>query len=314
MSTLTQAQAEIAELALAVTYRPVAELKPDPKNARQHSKPQIKKLSAVHWRVRLRHADPGGSSGGVIAGHARLLAAKQLGMTEVPTIGLEHLSEAQIAAYKIADNRLSELSTWDDQLLAESLRDLSLLNLDFSLELTGFDMGEIDLRIEGLEIVPEKGRADPADAVAEAVPGPACLDARRPLAARTASRAVRQRARGGELRHAHGRRKAAMVFTDPPYNVPIRGHVSGLGRVQHREFAMALGRDEPGGVRRVSCGKPARCWPSNSRDGSLHFICMDWRHLQDLLQAAGAGLCRAEEPVRLGQGQRRHGFALPQPA
>ena len=88
-------------------------------------------------------------------------------MAEVPTIGLDHLSEAQIAAYKIADNRLGELSSWDDQLLAESLRDLSLLNLDFSLELTGFDMGEIDLRIEGLDVAPEKDRADPADAVPE---------------------------------------------------------------------------------------------------------------------------------------------------
>lgn len=111
----------------------------------------------------------------MIAGHARLLAAKQLGMVEVPTISLHHLGDAQIAAYKIADNRLGELSTWDDKLLAESLRDLSLLNLDFSLERTGFDMGEIDLRIEGLEIVPEKGRADPADAVAEVVVGAAVM-------------------------------------------------------------------------------------------------------------------------------------------
>ena len=165
---MTQSQTAIAELALAVTYRPVSELTPDPKNARQHSKAQIKKLAASIGEFGFVMPILVDRDGGVIAGHARLLAAKQLGMAEVPTISLDHLSEAQIAAYKIADNRLSELSTWDDQLLAESLQELTLLNLDFSLELTGFDMGEIDLRIEGLEVVPEKGKADPADAIAGA--------------------------------------------------------------------------------------------------------------------------------------------------
>jgi hypothetical protein len=153
MSTLSQAQAEIAELALAVSYRPVSELKPDPKNARQHGKPQIKKLAL------LRHAGPGGSKWRRHR-RPRPLAAKQLGMAKVPTISLEHLNDAQIAAYKIADNRLCEFSTWGDKLLAESLQDLTLLNLDFSLELTGFDMGEIDVRIEGLEIAPEKEKPD----------------------------------------------------------------------------------------------------------------------------------------------------------
>src|ERR1700712_1584259 len=167
MSTLTQAQAAIAELALAVTYRPLSQLTPDPKNARQHGKAQIKKLARGIGEFGFVMPILVDRSGGVIAGHARLVAAKRLGMAEVPTIGLDHLSEAQIAAYKIADNRLGELSSWDDQLLAESLRDLSLLNLDFSLELTGFDMGEIDLRIEGLDVAPEKDRADPADAVPE---------------------------------------------------------------------------------------------------------------------------------------------------
>ena len=85
----------------------------------------------------------------VIAGHG-IMACKILGWSEVPTICLEHLSEAQAKAFTIADNRLTENSLWDDRLLAEQLKELSVLDLDFSLEATGFEMGDIDLRIEGL--------------------------------------------------------------------------------------------------------------------------------------------------------------------
>ena len=101
----------------------------------------------------------------MIAGHGRVLAALLLGWTEVPTICLDHLSEAQARAFMIADNRLAENSTWDDRLLAEQLKGLSELELDFSLEATGFEMGEIDLRIEGLSGEPEDD--DPADALPE---------------------------------------------------------------------------------------------------------------------------------------------------
>src|SRR2546421_5866492 len=97
----------------------------------------------------------------VIAGHGRVLAAKELGWTEVPVIALEHLDAAQQRAFAIADNRLTENSTWDDRLLAEQLKELSVLDLSFDLEATGFDMGEIDFRIESLG---EKAEGpDPAD-------------------------------------------------------------------------------------------------------------------------------------------------------
>ena len=284
MTTLSHTRAEIAGLALAVTYRSVSELTPDPKNARQHDKAQIKKLArsiGAFGFVMPILVDRGG---GLIAGHARLLAARQLGMATVPTICLEHLSDSQIAVYKIADNRLSELSTWDDKILAESLQELTLLNLDFSLELTGFDMGEIDLRIEGLAIVSEQGRADPAEIVPEAA-GPAVTQAG------DCWQLGRHRVFCGSALEAEnyamlmGGQRAAMVFTDPPYNVPISGHVSGLGRVRHREFAMASGEMSPaefGAFLRQTC----TLLSANSEDGALHFICMDWRHLQDLLQAA----------------------------
>jgi ParB-like chromosome segregation protein Spo0J len=103
------------------------------------------------------------SQGNVLVGHGRILAALLLGWTEVPVIFVDHLSERQARAFMIADNRLTENSVWDDRLLAEQLKELSKLELDFSLEVTGIDMGEIDLWIEGLAAEPEDD--DPADAL-----------------------------------------------------------------------------------------------------------------------------------------------------
>jgi DNA modification methylase len=182
----------------------------------------------------------------------------------------------------IADNRLTENSTWDDRLLAQHLKDLSLLELDFSLEVTGFEMGEIDMRIEELEVTPEAA-PDPSDALPPAA-GP-------------------QVSRAGDL-WLLGRHRvycgdalddgaysalmqgdtAAMIFTDPPYNVKIEGNVSGLGAVQHREFAMASGEMSESEFTTFltrACAMLAR----HSDEGSIHFICMDWRHMGQLLAA-----------------------------
>src|SRR5882757_10957750 len=94
--------------------------------------------------------------GNVVCGHGRLSACRELGWSEVPTLCLDHLTPAQARAFMIADNRLTEIPTWDDRLLAEQLKDLSLIGLDFSIEVTGFEMGEIDLRIASLEDLPEQ--------------------------------------------------------------------------------------------------------------------------------------------------------------
>jgi hypothetical protein len=176
----------------------------------------------------------------VIAGHGRIMACQLLGRTEVPTISLDHLSEAQAKAFMIADNRLTENSVWNDQLLAEQLRDLSVENLDFSLEVTGFYMGEIDMRIESLTS-PAQENKDLADDLSALPSGPAiarsgdlwllgdhrvyCGDARDALAY-------------ARLMQSE---QAEMVFADPPYNVRIGKNVSGLGSVQHRDFTMASG-------------------------------------------------------------------------
>jgi len=204
-------------------------------------------------------------------------------MTEVPTLCLDHLTRAQARAFMIAENKLVENADWDDQLLAQQLKELPLIGLDFSLELTGFEMGEIDLRIQSLEEVGDQVD-DPADAVPEVLAGPAIskigdrwrLGHHRLLCGTALDTAAFTALMGEE--------RASVVFTDPPYNVPIDGHASGLGAIHHRPFAMACGemdRTEFTAFLRQALRNLA----AFSLDGALHYICMDWRHLDELLTA-----------------------------
>jgi ParB-like chromosome segregation protein Spo0J len=135
---------------VAVIHRPISELQINPRNPRVHSKHQIRQIARSIEAFGFNVPVLIDSDLKVVCGHGRILACQELGWTEVPTIRLEHLTEVQAKAFMIADNRLIETSLWDDRLLGEQLKELSLLDLDFSLEATGFEMGEIDLRIEGL--------------------------------------------------------------------------------------------------------------------------------------------------------------------
>ncbi len=268
---------------MSVTYRRIAELKPDPTNPRRHSKKQIRQIANsiktfdFNVPILIDRDDK------VIAGHGRLLACDELGWTEVPTLCLDHLTSVQARAFMIADNRLTEISAWDDQLLAQQLKELSLLDLDFNIEDTGFEMPEIDLRIASLGDLPEPDD-DPADAVPEVPAGPPLSKigdvwvlGRQRILCRDALDTAAFAALMGEER-------AAMVFTDPPYNVPIDGHASGLGAIHHRPFPMASGEmDRPEFT--TFLGRAFRNLAAFSVDGVLHFVCMDWRHVEELLTA-----------------------------
>ena len=156
---------------MAIAYCPIQSLQLDPNNPRLHSKRQIgqiaRSIKAFGFNVPVLID----KNRKVIAGHGRILACRQLGWPEVPTICIEHLSQEKIRAFMIADNRLTENSTWDNQLLAQQLSELSAMEHNFTLEATGFEIGEIDLRIESLnDPVPTK--PDAADEVAEYQFGP----------------------------------------------------------------------------------------------------------------------------------------------
>jgi ParB-like chromosome segregation protein Spo0J len=189
---------------LAIVRQRIDALRPDPANPRLHNKKQIRQIANSIEVFGFNVPILVDCDGKVIAGHGRLLACGELGWTEVPTLCLDHLTTAQARAFMIADNRLAEVATWDDQLLAEQLRELSLLGLDFKIEVTGFEMGEIDLRIASLEDLPET-TADPAT-FARSDDRSADQQARGLMASRSPPRAVRQRPRPRGLQSADGRR------------------------------------------------------------------------------------------------------------
>src|SRR5436305_33543 len=223
---------------LRIDLRPAEELKPNPANARIHSKKQIRQIANSIEAFGFNVPVLVDAELNVICGHGRLLACRELGWTEVPTLCLDHLTTAQAQAFMIADNRLTEISSWDARLLAEQLKDLSLHGLDFNIEVIGFEMGEIDLRIASLEDVPDQDD-DPADALPEPPTGSPVskigdlwlLGRHRVLCGSALDAAAFTALLSDE--------RAAMVFIDPPYNVPIDGHASGLGAIHHRPFPMA---------------------------------------------------------------------------
>ena len=215
-----------------------------------------------------------------MAGHARIEAAKLLGLSDVPIVRLDRLSPEQVRAFAIADNKLALNASWDERLLGEHFRELSELNLDFPLDVTGFSVGEIDLLIEGTAPQADNDGEAPAP-----LPGPAVcqpgdlwiLGQHRILCGSALDDNAYQVLMGED--------RAAAVSTDPPYNVPIEGHASGLGAIHHREFAMASGEmDERAFTEFLA--KTCRLLATYSLDGSLHYICMDWRHVHQLLDAA----------------------------
>ena len=268
---------------LEIVYRAIDELKPDPANARQHSKSQIRKLANSIETFGFNVPVLVDAELNVISGHGRLAACRALGLAEVPTLRLDHLSPAQLRAFMIADNRLTELAQWDDRLLAQQLHDLSLSGLDFSLEVTGFEMAEIDLRIASLGNLPVPDD-DPIDAPPEQPADPPLskigdlwmLGDHRVLCGSALDAAA--------FAVLMGEERAAIVFSDPPYNVPIDGHASGLGAIHHRPFPMASGEMDRTQFT-AFLGQVCRNLATFSVDGSLHYLCMDWRHLEELLAA-----------------------------
>ena len=265
---------------LEVAYLRTAFLKPDPRNPRVHSDKQVrqiaKSIESFGFNVPLLIDD----EQKVIAGHGRLLAARKLGWDTVPAIRLSHLTESQRAAFLIADNRLTENSSWDERMLGEQLKILSELELDFDLEAIGFEVPEIDLLIDGLNTVPE---ADPDDRLPEISGSAVTLDGdlwqlgkHRVLCGNALITADYDRLMGGA--------KADLVITDPPYNVVIDGHATGNGSTHHREFAMASGE-----MNSTEFTNFLRKAMSTARDhsaiGSLAYYFMDWRHMTEILSA-----------------------------
>ena len=267
---------------LRIENRTISSLRPYARNARTHSSKQIRQIARSIEEFGFTNPILIDREGGVIAGHGRVKAAELLGHKVVPTICLDHLSETQKRAYVIADNRLAERADWDPALLALELQYLSEIDIDFDVTITGFEVPEIDLLIEDLSPTedPEADSIPEADTDSPPVSQPGdiwrlgrhrlfCGDA---LAASSFERLL-------------AGRKAQMVFTDPPYNVAITGHVCGLGAARHDEFPMASGEMSEAEFT-TFLQTALRNLADHSCDGSIHFVCMDWRHIYELTTAA----------------------------
>jgi DNA modification methylase len=266
---------------LRVEYRDPVRLTPNPANPRRHSAQQIQQIARSIETFGFLTPLLIDDAGCVIAGHGRLLAAQTLGLTRIPVIPVAYLTAAQKRAYLIADNKIALNSEWDEALLAAQFAALSEVELDFALEVTGFEIPEIDLLLQG-DAAPAT-KADPDDAVSEGGPPVSVvgdiwqLGDHRIACGSALDPVLYARLLGSE--------RVALVFADPPYNVKIDGHATGLGRVRHREFVQGSGE-----MNRAAFTEFLRTAFSlmtrHSTDGALHYVCMDWRHSGELLNAA----------------------------
>jgi DNA modification methylase len=264
---------------LTIIYRLIADLRPSPGNPRTHSKKQIKQIERSIKEFGFLNPVLIGEDDRLIVGHGRLEAADNVGMKEIPTVCVSHLSPAQIRAYLIADNKLAENAGWDIDLLTAELKELSF-NLDYDVTLIGFETPELDLMFEA-----NKEASSQADVISPVDPKRAVsrrgdlwqIGDHRVLCGDSTDPASFERLMGND--------RAGMVISDAPFNVKIAGHVSGLGKVTHREFAMASGEMSQAEFTGF-LGTVFQLMADYSRDGSLHYLFMDWNHMMDLMVAA----------------------------
>lgn len=279
--------------ATQIVERAISTLRPYERNARTHSKKQVKQIAASIERFGFTNPVLVSDDGEIIAGHGRVEAARQLGWKRVPTLALSHLSDAERRAYVLADNKLALNAGWDREILAIELQ--GLVDLEFDVELTGFSLAEIDFVLE------EAGESDPDryDAPEDLVPAVSGTVVTR---MGDVWELGRHRLLCGDTRNAENMDRlmaggrADLVFTDPPYNVAIDGNVCGLGSIKHREFAFASGEmsaaqfttfltDTLSNMSRVM------------RDGGIAFVCMDWRHMGELIAAGSAAFTELKNLV-----------------
>ena len=254
-------------------------LKPLGRETRKHSPAQIRKVQANIEQFGFVAAIIIDAAGRVIDGWALVLAAKKLGLAEVPAVTITDLDEANLRLLRLAVNRLSDDSRWDLERLKLEFSEIMEIGGDIDLRISGFEMGEIDVALESCR----EDEEDDLPALRETAilvtkPGDLwllgdhlilCADALMPESYH-------------RLLEDH---RARMIFTDPPFNIPIAGHVSGLGSTKHDDFAMGCGEMSPAefeGFLRTTLGHATRC----SEDGSIHFVCMHWGKIRELLAAA----------------------------
>jgi DNA modification methylase len=278
---LQNATPPLAQRLAAIEYRPISDLKPYNRALRNHPETQLAKLEASIRLFGFNNPILVDDDGTIIAGHARLEAAKRAGLLDVPTIRIAHLSKAEVKAFRLAEQRLGELATWDKEALVLEIKEIIALD-EVEVDLLGWETAEIDIMLD----TTGADEADPADEMPDPPAVPVTrsgdlwlLGKHRLLCGSCLESEIWERLMAGA--------EAAMSFTDPPYNVPIAGHVSGLGKAQHREFAMGSGEMSEAEFTSFLTAFLEHC-SEHLRDGAVLCVCIDWRHAFELQSAARA--------------------------
>jgi DNA modification methylase len=265
-----------------IEYRSLESLKRYENNPRKHPEKQLVKLTASVQEFGFAVPVLIDEIGTIIAGEARIEAARRAGMSEVPVIVAHHWSAAQVRAYRLADNRLAELGTWDTNALAIELA--AIIEFDETpIELLGWETGEIDLTLDAVDEDSGGDGNDPADEQLEPPAKPVSRPGDLWLLGEHRLMVGSSLDPGNWVRLMDGS-TAAMAFTDPPYNVPVSGHVCGLGKVSHAEFAMASGEMSKAEFTAFLVDAVGVLLP-HLKDGAVLDLCMDWRHLGEMLAA-----------------------------
>jgi len=275
---------------LEVLYKNPNVLKPNSRNSRTHSKKQLHQIIQSISKLGFNNPILLDSEDVIIAGHGSALAAIELGMESIPTICLSHMSPEQIRAYIIADNKLAELAGWDEEILKKELEFLISLDEEFGFDatITGFDIPEMDLILNAEAIEEAKTETekeddffDPAINIPQLVKkGDLCkLGGHFVLCEDALDEKNYLRLMGNDL--------AEVAFVDYPYNVAVNGHICGNGKTKHEEFAMASGE--------MDCSEFTNFLKTAmtlqvkySKNSSIHFGCMDWRHIAEMMDAANS--------------------------
>jgi DNA modification methylase len=245
------------------------------RRARTHSKEQISQIGKSIQTFGFAVPVLVDENDKVIAGNARVEASIQIGLTEIPVVTHSHLTDAQKRAFVLAENKLASLAGFDNTVLGLEFKDLLELDLDFDLDVTGFADPEIDALAFGQDPV-ERSMPEVKPGVATSRVGDLWLLERHRLMCgdSTDKDAVSQLLDGEQAR---------TVFQDPPFNVKIDGHVSGTG--QHQEFVMASGEMSDDEFTAFLTKVLARTTES-LMPGGLAYVCMDFRHMRNVLDAA----------------------------
>lgn len=246
-----------------------------PRHARRHTAGKLKKLIKSIQTVGLLDPIIIDEGNTILSGHLRVQAFKAMGLDIIPAIRVSHLSPDQKAKFVLAANKLAEDGSWDRPTLKLEFSMLIEMGCDIDLETTGFDIGEIDLVIGADDETEDEPPVPQPPAVPVTQPGDIwTLGEHRLICGSCLEATIWNRLMRGEV--------ARVCFTDPPYNVRIRGHVSSK---DHDEFAMASGEKTPEQFIEFlhAALEQAVEW---SMDGAIHYVCMDHRHMRELYTAA----------------------------